>query len=77
MTARHSFCLQNIKISFEYVDSYAKSYWFICPSFENFTTKVTITEAYVTTLISDILASGAWYSPHVSRREGGNSGLDS
>ena len=40
--ARHSFCLQNIKISCEYIDFWAKSYYISYPPFEISTSKVTI-----------------------------------
>ena len=44
--AQHYFCLQNIKISFEYVDFYAKIFQFLHPPFENSTTKVTTPENF-------------------------------
>ena len=40
--ACHFFCLQNIKISFEYVDFYAKIYQFLYPTFGNSTSEFTI-----------------------------------
>ena len=47
LMARHCFCLQNIKISLEYVDFSARSYFFLYPPFENSKIKVTIPEAIV------------------------------
>ena len=67
----HSFCLQNIKISFEYVDFYAKIYWFLHHpgQIKNSTTKVTISFVF-DSFLPDFVFYLAGADPYSSDRLG-------